>query len=554
MSDINRATQASPALPQEVDMNRSSSRWIIGVLAIVLVVALAYGLRYERPKPQANASQNGPSIAAAPAPQSSTPAAPQSSAPLRTDAAVSSNPHDLTSGAAAQAPAVPNFVDLVQAVKPAVVSVRVKSDITPQITAGDGGANPFEGTPFEPFFRRFGSPGQGEQEQDPLRHQYVQAQGSGFFISAEGHIVTNNHVVANAVQLQVVMDDGKVLDAKVIGTDPKTDLALLKVEGQSALPFVTLADDLPKIGEWVIAMGNPFGLGGTVTAGIVSAQGRDIGSGSYNDFLQIDAAVNRGNSGGPTFNMSGRVIGVNTAIYSPSGGSVGIAFDIPATTVKPVVAQLKERGYVERGWIGVQVQPVTKEIADSLGMKEAEGALVSGTQPDSPAVKGGLKTGDVITTLNGTKVKDARDLARQVAGMAPNTTLQIAFLRNGKQETAQVTIAQLQNQPTHKRDAPPPQTGRNAPASHLGIAVAPAARVMGIGEQGVAIIRVDPNGKAAEAGLRPGDVILQMGGNDVSNPDDIVRAFDAAAAQKKQHVLALVRRNDREMFVALPTG
>ena len=535
-------------------MSRSSSRWIIGVLAIVLVVVLAYGVGHERPKPQANTRQNGPSIAALPTPQPSTPWAPPPSTLSRAQAAASSNSHDLSPGAAAQAPAVPNFVELVQAVKPAVVSVRVKSDVTPQITSGDGGANPFEGTPFEPFFRQFSPPGQGELEQGPLRHQYVQAQGSGFFISAEGHIVTNNHVVANAVQLQVVMDDGKVLDAKVIGTDPKTDLALLKVEGQSAFPFVTLADELPKIGEWVIAMGNPFGLGGTVTAGIVSAQGRDIGSGSYNDFLQIDAAVNRGNSGGPTFNMSGRVIGVNTAIYSPSGGSVGIAFDITATTVKPVVAQLMQRGFVERGWIGVQVQPVTKEIADSLGMQEAEGALVSGTQPDSPAVKGGLKIGDVITTLNGAKMKDARDLARQVAGMAPNTTLQIGFLRNGKEEAAQVTIAQLQDQQTHKRETPPPQTGRNAPSSRLGIAAAPAARVMGIGEQGVAIIRVDPNGTAAEAGLRPGDVIVQLGGNDVSNPDDVMRVLDAAATQKKQHVLALVRRNDREMFIALPTG
>jgi len=300
-------------------------------------------------------------------------------------------------------------------------------------------------------------------------------------------------------------------------------------------------------------MGNPFGLGGTVTAGIVSAMGRDIGSGPYNDFLQIDAAVNRGNSGGPTFDMNGRVIGVNTAIYSPSGGSVGIAFDIPATTVKPVIAQLKERGFVERGWIGVQVQPVTKEIADSLGMKETEGALVSGTQPDSPAAKVGLKVGDVITTLNGSKVKDARDLARQVAGMAPNSPVQIGFLRDGNEQTAEVTIAQLKDQPKPKRETPP-QSGANPQSSRLGIAVAPAARVMGIGEQGVAIIRVDPSGKGAEAGLRPGDVIVQLGGKDVSSPEEVTRAFDAATAQKKQHVLALVRREDREMFIALPTS
>src|SRR5215813_9645099 len=412
-------------------MNRPSSRWIIGALAVAVIVGLFYGLRYERPPPQP-----------------STPPAPQSATPSRAQAATSSSPHDLSPNAAAQAPAVPNFVDLVQAVKPAVVSVRVKSDMTPQISSSDGGTNPFEGTPLEPFFRQFGAPGQGQQDRG-LRHRYVQAQGSGFFISADGYIVTNNHVVTNAVQLQIVKDDGTVLDAKVIGTDPKTDLALLKVEGQNAFPFVTFADDRPKTGEWVIAMGNPFGLGGTVTAGIVSAMGRDIGSGPYNDFLQIDAPVNRGNSGGPTFNMKGRVIGVNTAIYSPSGGSVGIAFDIPATTVKPVIAQLKERGYVERGWIGVQVQPVTREIADSIGMKEAEGALIAGAQPDSPAAKAGLKVGDVITTLNGARVKDSRDLARQVAGMAPNTTVEIGYSREGKQETAQVTIAQLkvQHQP-----------------------------------------------------------------------------------------------------------
>jgi serine protease Do len=531
-------------------MNRSSSRWITGALAIAVIAALFYGLRYERSKPQPLATQNTPTVATQP-PQPSMPT-PQPGASSRAQAAASSSPHDLSPNAAAQAPAVPNFVDLVQAVKPAVVSVRVKSDVTPQIASGDGGTNPFEGTPFEPFFRQFSPPGQGEQGQG-LRHRYVQAQGSGFFISAEGHIVTNNHVVANAVQLQIVKDDGAVLDAKVIGTDPKTDLALLKVEGQNAFPFVTFADDLPKTGEWVIAMGNPFGLGGTVTAGIVSAMGRDIGSGPYNDFLQIDAAVNRGNSGGPTFNMNGRVIGVNTAIYSPSGGSVGIAFDIPATTVKPVIAQLKEHGFVERGWIGVQVQPVTKEIADSLGMKETEGALVSNAAPDSPAAKAGLKVGDVITTLNGSKVKDARDLARQVAGMAPNSPVGIGFMRNGKEETAHVTIAQLKDQPKPKREAPPP-SGANPQSSRLGIAVAPAARVMGIGEQGVAIIRVDPGGKGAEAGLRPGDVIVQMGGNDVSSPEEVTRAFEAATAQKKQHVLALVRREDREMFIALPTS
>src|SRR5262245_32229622 len=293
-------------------MNRCSSRWAASVLASVLILALYWGLRHEPSELKDDATHSGARVAAMPTPQFSTPARAQAAA------SSTSSSQDLTPNAAAQASTVPNFVNLVQAVKPAVVSVRVKSDVTPQ-TSSDQGANPFEGTPFERYFRPFSPPGQGEQGVPP--HRYMQAQGSGFLISAEGDIVTNNHVVANAVQLQVVMDDGKVLDAKVTGTDAKTDLALLKVDGQNAFPFVTLADELPKTGEWIIAMGNPFGLGGTVTAGIVSAQGRDIGSGAYNDFLQIDAAVNRGNSGGPTFNMRGRVIGVNTAIYSPSGGS-----------------------------------------------------------------------------------------------------------------------------------------------------------------------------------------------------------------------------------------
>jgi serine protease Do len=298
-------------------------------------------------------------------------------------------------------------------------------------------------------------------------------------------------------------------------------------------------------------MGNPFGLGGTVTAGIVSAQGRDIGSGPYSDFLQIDAAVNRGNSGGPTFNMAGKVIGVNTAIYSPSGGSIGIAFDIPASAVKPVITQLKERGYVERGWIGVQVQPVTKEIADSLGMKDAEGALVSGADSNSPAARAGLKAGDVITSINGVKIKDARELARRIGGFAPKTAVTLEYLRDGKVQSASMSLGQMKEQ-TARRPQNPAMPGGEGQATGLGIAVAPASRVMGIGEQGLAVLRVDPNGKAAEVGLTPGDVILQVGSKEMSNPQDLVAALNDARAQKKDHVLALVRRNERDMYIALP--
>ena len=250
-------------------------------------------------------------------------------------------------------------------------------------------------------------------------------QGSGFFISADGYAVTNNHVVDKASTVEVIADDGKTYTAKVIGTDPRTDIALIKVEGRGDFPYVQLAEKSPRIGDWVLAVGNPFGLGGTVTAGIVSARGRDIGAGPYDDFIQIDAPVNKGNSGGPTFDVDGNVIGVNTAIFSPSGGSVGIAFAIPAPTVKTVVGQLKENGKVTRGWIGVQIQPVTAEIADNLGLKTPHGALIAEPQANSPAAKAGIVAGDVITAVNGSPVKDARDLAKQIGNLAPGSSAKL---------------------------------------------------------------------------------------------------------------------------------
>ncbi len=258
------------------------------------------------------------------------------------------------------------------------------------------------------------------------------AQGSGFFVSQDGYVVTNNHVVENAVEVQLVTDAGKTLDAKVVGTDPRTDLALLKVKDAGDFPFVQLADGKARIGDWVLAIGNPFGLGGTVTAGIVSAQGRDIGSGPYDDFIQIDAPINRGNSGGPTFNQKGEVVGVNTAIFSPSGGNVGIAFAIPASTVRQVVDSLKKDGTVARGFIGVQIQPVTGEMADAIGLKEAKGALVAEAQGNGPAAKAGIRRGDTITAVNGEAIKDARDLSRKIATFAPGAKTTITLFREGK--------------------------------------------------------------------------------------------------------------------------
>ena len=311
------------------------------------------------------------------------------------------------------------FADIVEKVKPAVISVRVKMRTDAQPRRRPTTRMPFpKGSPMERFFKRFGMPEGGRGGQRAARPPVRSGQGSGFFISADGYAVTNNHVVEKATSVEVTTDDGKTHTAKVIGTDPRTDLALIKVDG-SNFPYVKLAETSPRIGDWVLAVGNPFGLGGTVTAGIVSARGRDIGAGPYDDFIQIDAPVNKGNSGGPTFDIEGSVIGVNTAIFSPSGGSVGIAFAIPAETVKSVVAQLKDKGSVTRGWIGVQIQPVTPEIADSLGLKKPAGALVAEPQKDGPAAKAGIQAGDVITAVNGKPVTDARDLARKIGGMAP---------------------------------------------------------------------------------------------------------------------------------------
>src|SRR5437763_8616573 len=288
------------------------------------------------------------------------------------------------------------FADIVEKVKPSVISVRVKVDGGARTMSFDGDSPFPPGSPMERFFKRFGMPdGQGTPDtpRGPRGRNFTMGQGSGFFISADGYAVTNNHVVDKAESVEVTTDDGKTHTAKVIGTDSKTDIALIKVEGGNNFPFVPLAEKSPRIGDWVLAVGNPFGLGGTVTAGLVSARRRDLGAGADDGFIQIDAPVNKGNSGGPTFDVDGNVIGVNTAIFSPSGGSVGIAFDIPAETVKAVVAQLKDHGAVTRGWIGVQIQPVTGDIADSLGMKNARGALVAEPQSGSPAQQAGGKAG-----------------------------------------------------------------------------------------------------------------------------------------------------------------
>src|SRR5499426_2377300 len=339
-----------------------------------------------------------------------------------------------------------SFADIVDRVKPAVVSIHVTNggpkvaqkgtpprgkDLLPDLP---------DDHPLSEFFKRLPPEFRGQPGPNPGRPSL--AQGSGFVISADGYVVTNNHVIDGANRIQVSFDKDNKFDAELIGTDQRTDVALLKIKGTQSFPFVKFADKLPRVGDWVVAVGNPFGLGGTVTAGIVSAQGRDIGSGPY-DYMQIDAAVNRGNSGGPTFNLDGEVVGVNTAIYSPSGGSVGIAFAIPAKTAADVVMQLKNSGSVNRGWLGVKIQNIDEDTAASLGLSEPKGALVTEVTTPGPAAEAGVKNGDAILSVNGNAVADSRDLALQIAGFSPNAKVDVRILRGQKEQTLAVKLGKF---------------------------------------------------------------------------------------------------------------
>jgi serine protease Do len=442
------------------------------------------------------------------------------------------------------------FADLIAKVKPAVISVRVRIDEdatnVPQMNDEEGMPPDMKGSPFEKFFHRYGF------ENGRMPHHEITGVGSGFFISADGYAVTNNHVVDHASSVEITTSDNKVYTAKVIGTDPKTDLALIKVDGKNDFTYVNFETATPRVGDWVVAVGNPYGLGGTATAGIISAEGRDIGSGPYDDYIQIDAPINKGNSGGPTFDTKGDVIGVNTAIYSPSGGSVGIGFDIPASTVKNVVAQLKEKGSVTRAWLGVQVQPVTAGIAESLGMKKASGALVDEAKPDTPAAKAGIQPGDVITDVNGKPVKDARTLAREISVMSPGSSVKLDIVRKGETKNITVTLATMPGQP--EKQAKAGDNGETSGTPHLGVAVAPASDVAGAGEKGVVITAVDPDGPAAEHGLKSGDVILDVAGKSVSSVGELRSALKDAKSTGKKDVLLRIKTADNTHFVAVPIG
>jgi serine protease Do len=452
---------------------------------------------------------------------------------------------------AAESSGPASFADIVDRVSGAVVSVKVKlSEVADSDDEQDPEPRerPFpKGGPWDRFFKRFGFPNPDE-EGPPQHPDHAMAQGSGFFISADGYVVTNNHVVERANEVTVTTVSGKTMPAKVIGVDPKTDLALLKVEGGNDYPFVSFADKPPRVGDWVIAVGNPFGLGGTVTAGIVSARGRDIGSGPYDDFLQIDAPVNHGNSGGPTFDTSGRVVGVNTAIFSPSGGSVGIGFAIAADVVQTVVQQLKDHGAVSRGWLGVEIQPVTPDLADSLGVKADAGALVAKETPGSPAIDAGVKVGDVIEAVNGDQVADPRDLARRIAALGPKKIVSLTLTRDGKEQKVDVTLGDM---PSDKAlaavaEAPSDENAASGGLGKLGLELEPAKG------GGVKIVSVEPDSPAAEHGLAAGDVIVDAGGQEVAKPADVSAALEGAKSAGRKSVLLRVRSNQSVRFIALP--
>jgi serine protease Do len=447
------------------------------------------------------------------------------------------------------------FADLAEKVMPAVVSVQVKFTET----ASDQNVQQFnfndlpEDSPFRDFFKnfpqfRFGNPDGQDQDQGPQQRQRAPkglAQGSGFIISADGYAVTNNHVVQNADEVTVTDKDGNEYKADVIGTDPKTDVALIKIKADKPLPYVAFSNVKPRIGDWVVAIGNPFGLGGTLTTGVVSALGRDIGSGPYDDFIQIDASINRGNSGGPAFNLSGQVIGMNTAIFSPSGGSVGIGFAIPASTVQDVVDSLKETGTVTRGWLGVQIQPVTSDLAETLKLQANKGAVVSDVTEDSPALAAGIKTGDTILKVNGEDVSDPRDLAKKVAKIKPGEPAALLIVRDGKEMTVDAKITKMPGDKMASKNNPAEPSA--ASGAELGLRLAPAED-----GNGVKVVDVKPDSPAADRGLRAGDVILEVAGKQVNAVGDVKKAVAEARKTKQGKVLMLVRSGDSQRFVALP--
>jgi serine protease Do len=452
------------------------------------------------------------------------------------------------------------YADLVQKVTPSVVFIEVTAKADPAEQPQSAQNSP---DPFQEFMKRFGMPDQNfgqAPDQNPDQSPnggVMRGLGSGFIISSDGEIITNNHVVKGATAIKVTLDDGREYSAHVIGTDPMTDVALIKLDKASGLPVATLGDkDKLRVGDAVVAVGNPFGLGGTVTSGIVSALGRDIHSGPYDNFIQTDAAINKGNSGGPLFNAAGDVVGMNTAIYSPTGGSVGIGFSVPAKTIADVVAQLRDKGHVDRGWLGVMIQTVTPDLASALGLPSADGAIVASVQADSPASKAKLQSGDVIVAVNGTSVDKTHALPVLVAGIPSGDTAELAILRNGKAEKVSVTIGTLTPEKLQLASADATDLGGNA-VSPLGLTVQPMTPdiAQGLGlpadATGVVIDKVDAASDNADK-LMSGDVIVEAAGKPVGSAEALRGAV--AGAPQKSAVLLKVLRDGKPLFIGASIG
>lgn len=443
-----------------------------------------------------------------------------------------------------------SFANLVEKVRPAVVSIHVKNGSQREPRSMFRGLPDLpDDHPLNEFFKRFRKDFNDRNERPNRPSRPSLAQGSGFIISADGFVVTNNHVIDKADEISVTLENGDKLDAKLIGTDFRTDLALLKISTQREFPFVKFAGKPARVGDWVLAVGNPFGLGGTVTAGIVSAGKRDIGSGPY-DYIQIDAAVNRGNSGGPAFNLNGEVIGVNTAIFSPSGGNVGIAFAVPSAIAQDVVQELQRSGTVSRGWLGVTIQNVSEDIAESLGLNKPQGALVTKINKGGPAANSDMKVGDAIISVNESEIKDSRDLARQIASLDPKSTARITVFRDGREQDINVRLGRFPSSQKLARLEQGDTFGEEM--EDLGMSLAPASSQSGAGEEGVVITDIDPGSLASEKGLKKGDVILKISNREVANSDDVNKLVREARRKGKQNVLLYIRTNGQPRFVTLP--
>jgi serine protease Do len=448
-------------------------------------------------------------------------------------------------------PAPDSFADLANRLLPTVVNIATTQTLksAPQV-----GIDLPPDSPLQDLFKDFLGP------RNLPKH--VTSLGSGFIVDASGLIVTNNHVIEDAEQITVTLNDGTSLPARLIGRDDKTDLALLRVQSKKPLPAAHFGDsDKARVGDWVIAIGNPFGLGSTVTAGIVSARNRDISAGPYDDFIQTDAPINRGNSGGPLFDMDGNVVGVNSAIFSPSGGSVGIGFSIPSNLVREVIDQLRKYGQTRRGWMGVRVQAVSQDLAEGLGLPSASGALVAEISANGPAAKSGIRNGDLIVSFDGKAVADSRALPRLVADTQIGKKVTVTFLRKGKKMSVDVTVGRLPESGAalaQKKSLPAPPKG--AQHSKLGLSLAPldgAARAkyhVAKEVQGVVVTDVDPNGPAAEKNFRPGDVIVEVQNQPVHSPDEVSKRVDADAKSGRKVELMLVNRGGNLTFVAIRLG